>query len=330
MRALRAALPVAYALLTCACVGNQSVLNPRGLPGFHLKVLTLGTLVVCGLVWSLVMAFLLISFLAPHSATPQAPAHRLAKARRAIRIACAMTVLIIVGLTIASFVTTRMLNTSYKDALKITVRGEQWWWRVRYGEGDATFETANEIHIPTERNVLLTLESGDVIHSFWVPNLAGKQDLIPGRINTLTIRAEQSGLYRGQCAEFCGLQHAHMAFEVMAQSPSDYAAWEKAQRSRALLASTEESRVGETVFKEKSCAGCHSIRGVISQSANGPDLTHVGSRRTIGAGLFETSRGSLAAWIADPQTLKPGNNMPLIVLSAGDLRAVSAYLAELK
>lgn len=195
---------------------------------------------------------------------------------------------------------------------------------------DQRFETANEIHIPVGRNVRLQLEGVDVIHSFWVPSLAGKQDLIPGRPNELTIRAERPGVYRGQCAEFCGLQHAHMAFFVIAEAQAEFDQWARLQRASASASSDAELTAGQKVFLTKPCAACHAIRGTSASGTNGPDLTHVGGRKYIAAGLFETTRGSLAAWIADPQTLKPGNNMPMVSLNPEELRSVSAYLANLK
>jgi cytochrome c oxidase subunit 2 len=192
------------------------------------------------------------------------------------------------------------------------------------------FETANEIHIPVGRNVRLQLEGVDVIHSFWVPSLAGKQDLVPGRPNELVIRAERAGVYRGQCAEFCGMQHAHMAFFVIAEEPSAFEAWARLQRQDAATPSDAEIAAGRQAFLTKPCAACHVIRGTSADGKTGPDLTHVGGRKYIAAGLLETTRGSLAAWIADPQTLKPGNNMPAVPLEAAELRAISAYLASLQ
>jgi cytochrome c oxidase subunit 2 len=242
------------------------------------------------------------------------------------------TAVIIAIFTIASFFTTRALSVAGPDDLTVRIRGLQWWWSVEYVGPDPSrrFETANEIHIPAGRNVHLILEGDDVIHSFWAPSLAGKQDLVPGRLNEITIRADRAGTYRGQCAEFCGLQHAHMAFLIVADEPAEFNRWADAQRAAATAAPDEEIAAGRAVFMAKPCAGCHRIRGTEADGATGPDLTHVGSRRYIAAGLFETTRGSLAAWIADPQTLKPGNNMPLVPLTPDELRAVSAYLASLK
>ncbi len=250
----------------------------------------------------------------------------------AVVMAVVATVIVISGFTVTSFFTTRALAVAGPDDLTIKVSGLQWWWNVQYfgSKPGQNFTTANEIHIPVGRNVRFQLEGDDVIHSFWVPSLAGKQDLIPGRPNELSVRAERAGIYRGQCAEFCGMQHAHMAFLVIAEDQADYAKWAEAQRRAAVAATEADAAAGQQAFLSKPCAACHTVRGTTAAGTNGPDLTHVGSRRYIGAGLFETTRGSLAAWIADPQTLKPGNNMPLVPLSRGELLSISAYLASLK
>jgi cytochrome c oxidase subunit II len=174
------------------------------------------------------------------------------------------------------------------------------------------------------------LSSQDVIHSFWVPNLAGKQDLIPGRDNGLDFTVQKAGTYRGQCAEYCGVQHAHMAFTVVALEPTDFDAWRQAQLRPGTEPTGPEQEAGRQAFLIRKCAGCHTVRGTPAKGVTGPDLTHLASRLTIAAGLFETTRGSLAAWIADPQNLKPGNNMPMVDLGADELKAISAYLISLR
>jgi cytochrome c oxidase subunit 2 len=209
-------------------------------------------------------------------------------------------------------------------ALRIEVTGEQWWWRVRYldAEGRADFETANEIRVPAGRPVVLSLESADVIHSFWVPSLAGKLDMIPGRVNRLRIVASRPGEYRGQCAEYCGGPHAFMAFFVVAQEAQEYERWAEGQRRPA--------RATHELF-ESRCSACHTVRGTAASGTLGPDLTHVGSRRTIGAALLPMNLGSLAGWIASSQHLKPGNLMPSFrALSGEELRSLAAYLEGLE
>jgi cytochrome c oxidase subunit 2 len=211
-------------------------------------------------------------------------------------------------------------------------QGQQWWWQVIYADADPalSFQTANEIHIPVGQDVRIQLESADVVHSFWVPSLAGKQDLVPGRSNSLLLRAERPGIYRGQCAEFCGLQHSYMAMMVIADKPADYQRWIAAQRQNGVMPTDADAAAGKLAFLSKPCAACHTVRGTPATGTTGPDLTHIGSRQTIAAGLFETTRGSLAAWIADPQTLKPGNNMPMVPLTSVELRDISAYMESLK
>jgi cytochrome c oxidase subunit 2 len=246
--------------------------------------------------------------------------------------ATAATVIIIAAFTYASFRTTRALNAEGEADVTIAVRGEQWWWELTYVDQDPSrsFKTANEIRVPVGRNVKLLLESADVIHSLWVPSLAGKLDLIPGRKNELTLRAEHAGVYRGQCAEFCGTQHTHMAVFVIAMEPGEYQAWTERQRRDAETPVDAEAAAGREFFLGKQCSACHTVRGTAASGTTGPDLTHLADRRTIAAGLFDTTRGSVAAWIADPQTPKPGNNMPMVALSGDELRAISAYMMSLK
>lgn len=323
------------ALLLSGCSGWQSVLDAHGASAISLKQLILLIVAVCSVVWMLVMIALISALWRGRSERPLPIAPQPAVQRRmtiVVSAAIAVTTLVISGFTVMSFFATRALSDGGGDELTIKVRGLQWWWSVEYfGPGpDERFETANEIHIPVGRTVRLKLEGLDVIHSFWVPSLAGKQDLVPGRSNELVIRADRPGIYRGQCAEFCGLQHAHMAFMVIAEAPEEFDRWMSAQRQPAAQSSDQGLAAGRQTFLAKPCAGCHTIRGTAAAGTTGPDLTHVGSRRYIAAGLFETTRGSLAAWIADPQTIKPGNNMPMVPLTPDELHAVSAYMASLK
>jgi cytochrome c oxidase subunit 2 len=322
-------------LMLGGCTGWQSALDVHGPSAINIKQLILLIVVVCSAVWTLVMVALICALWRKRGRPePQLIVDPGTERRMTISVllAVASTVVIISAFTMLSFFTTRGLNVAGNEDLTIKVRGLQWWWGVEYlgSTPDQRFETANEIHIPVGRNVRLQLEGIDVIHSFWVPSLAGKQDLIPGRPNELVIRAERAGVYRGQCAEFCGLQHAHMAFFVIAEEQSAYNEWASSQRQHASAASDGETVSGQQAFMSKQCAACHTIRGTSANGTTGPDLTHVGGRKYIAAGLLETTRGSLAAWIADPQTLKPGNNMPMVPLNAEELRSISAYLAGLK
>jgi cytochrome c oxidase subunit 2 len=215
---------------------------------------------------------------------------------------------------------------------EIRVLGHQWWWEVEYLSTDASQQvlTANEIHIPSGRPVEIELVSRDVIHSFWVPQLHGKVDLVPGLVNRIRLESDRPGLYRGECSEFCGAQHAHMLLLVSADAPSDYEAWLAAQRAPAQVPQTPRAGAGERVFMTKQCVLCHSIRGTSAHGHVGPDLTHLASRRAIGANAFWNSTGNLAAWITHAQALKPGSQMPNITSMTGEESlALVDYLQQL-
>jgi cytochrome c oxidase subunit 2 len=236
-------------------------------------------------------------------------------------------------LTVASFVADRqMARAGSTEPLRIIVRAHQWWWEVVYEDPVArnTFRTANELHLPVDVPVLITLQSDDVIHSFWIPNLAGKQDLIPGRTTDITLRPQRIGRYRGQCAEFCGMQHAHMAFDVTVESRADWETWRTRQLLPAPLPRTAQQQAGLSYIESRECAMCHNINGTNANGQVAPDLTHLASRRSIGAGTYPMTRGHLYAWVADPQSAKPGNHMPHIPLEPGELHSVVAYLETLR
>jgi cytochrome c oxidase subunit II len=215
-----------------------------------------------------------------------------------------------------------------EPALTIEITGFQFWWEIRYSDADVV--TANEIHIPVGEPVEFRVTSADVIHSFWVPQLGGKIDLIPGRVNTIWLEAGEPGVFRGLCAEYCGVQHTHMHLLVIAQPPEEYAAWVEGQRRPAVEPATEEERRGQEIFLNQACAACHAIRGTPADGRAGPDLTHLASRRTIGAAILDNHRENLARWVRDPQADKPGNYMPAINLEAPDFDALIAYLESLE
>ena len=218
------------------------------------------------------------------------------------------------------------------DALRIHVTGKQWWWEVRYENGnDAGVLLANELHIPLERPVEVLLDSSDVIHSFWVPALAGKVDMIPGRTTRLVIQADRAGVYRGQCAEYCGAQHALMAFHVVAEPAMEFEAWLAHQARDAPPPSDPGLQRGQELFFRTGCAACHAIRGTAAEGRLGPDLTHVGSRQSLGAGTLGNHMGTMAGWIAGTQDLKPGSLMPSSgSLTGPELRALAAWLESLE
>jgi cytochrome c oxidase subunit 2 len=317
----------------------QSALDPAGPQAAHIHELWRFTLLICSLVFAAVLAALLIALwraprgdaaTAPDAGTLARPESRL---RRHILLAVGVSTALLFVLIAADFHTGRaLMRLPLADAVHIEVTGHQWWWEARYKDAEPgkIFNTANELHIPVGRPVVMTLRSSDVIHTFWLPNLHGKKDMIPGRTALLQLRADQPGLYRGQCAEFCGFEHALMAFQVVAEPPERYEAWADAQRREASnVLSAQESR-GRQVFMERSCAMCHTIQGIGANAVFGPDLTHVASRNTLAAGVLPNQREPLSHWITDPQSIKPGTNMPATALAREDLDALLAYLGTLK
>ena len=249
-------------------------------------------------------------------------------------IATAVTVMILFGLLIASVVTGKSLEEigNKKNAIAIEVQGNQWWWFVRYLDQDASrvLVTANEFHIPVGRPVMIRETSNDVIHSFWVPNLHGKRDLIPGRVNTLWIQADRPGRYRGQCAEFCGMQHAHMAMWIVAEPEAQFQQWLSHQLDPAPPPADPELARGQQVFLNSACVLRHTIRGTPASGMTAPDLTHLASRMTIAAGTLPNNKGNLGGWINDPQNIKPGNHMATVTLAAEDVQPLLDYLESLK
>jgi cytochrome c oxidase subunit 2 len=236
-------------------------------------------------------------------------------------------VAILAVLATVTVTTTGALRNPHKGELHIEVVGKRWWWDVSYP--DQHFKTANEIHIPVGRPVAIGLDSDNVIHSFWVPQLAGKMDQIPGQHNVLRFTAEKAGTYRGQCAEYCGLEHARMSFLVIADPPGIFDRWLLRHQRVPSPPDNDLAAKGELVFLRSPCAGCHTIRGTAAQGTVGPDLTDFGSRHWIGSLTVQNTRANLSGWIADSQSIKPGNLMPPISLEPGDLDAVVAYLESL-
>jgi cytochrome c oxidase subunit II len=248
---------------------------------------------------------------------------------RWIYLGTGISVVVLFACAIWTLVTLSAIATPTGDTrLTIEVRAYQYWWRVRYLDqgGNVLLTTANEIHIPVGEPVRFRLSSGDVIHSFWVPSLGGKMDAVPGQTNVTWLQADRAGRYRGQCSEYCGAQHAHMALFVDAQVPDDFAQWLGAERTTA---STEPVAPGRQLF-ERHCGGCHAVRGTAANGALAPDLTHLMARETIGAGALPNTREGLVQWIAHTQDVKPGNEMPVVTLSPGELDAIVDYLVTLK
>ena len=322
---------------------SQSVLNPAGFHAQKIAGLWTVFLIVSTVVYALVMIALVLALFHRRSklANPK-------RALTAVSVATGITVVTLFALLVSSIFTSRGLADDGERGLAadgerglaedggtdmmLTVTGRQWWWQVEYEHPDKSkrLTTANEIVIPVGATVRLTLKSPDVIHSLWIPNLQGKRDLIPGKDGVLRLRAERAGLYRGQCAEFCGQQHAKMALWVTALAPADYARWIKAQRQAARSPSTPREQQGMNVFMSAQCPLCHNITGTDAYGRTGPDLTHIASRRSIAAGTLPNRRDALAQWILDPQHVKAGSYMPPTPLPRDALGALLDYLESLQ
>jgi cytochrome c oxidase subunit 2 len=241
----------------------------------------------------------------------------------------AAPVVILFVLAIVTVHTTEALRRPARDALEVDVAGEDWWWAVRYPGTDIV--TANEIHLPVDRPVDLRLTSDNVIHSFWVPELAGKQDAIPGQPNHLRITPEAIGTYVARCAEYCGLQHAHMEVRVIVQTATEFGRWQARQEATRTEPVSDAATAGAAIFQRQACAGCHTVRGTSATGTLGPDLTDFGARETIGAGLLENDPRNLADWIRDAPSLKPGATMPSFhELTDRDVQSIVAYLESLR
>ncbi len=241
----------------------------------------------------------------------------------------AVPLVILMVLAVVTVHTTSALRRPSGDELLIDVVGKRWWWAVQYPGKGVT--TANEIHLPAGQPVDVRLTSDNVIHSFWVPELAGKEDTIPGQVNHLRFTADRPGTYLGRCAEYCGIQHAHMDIVVVVETAGDFGRWLTRRQSVQPGPTSEETTRGAVVFQREACAGCHTIRGTAAQGKVGPDLTDVGERRTLGAGVLENSRDNLFDWIFDAPSSKPGILMPSFrSLPPDDIAAIATYLESLK
>lgn len=240
-------------------------------------------------------------------------------------------IVLVLFLVLARYVNELQLRRPPAGALEVTVIGRQWWWEIRYPGLGIT--TANEIHLPAgtrraPRPAFLALESADVIHSFWVPQLAGKTDLVPNRHNTMWVEPYETGTFLGQCAEYCGTQHAHMLLRVVVHPPEEFDAWVEAQRRPEVVDASVQA--GRSLFQSTACVSCHTLGGTVARGTFGPDLTHLMSRQTIGAGAAPNTPENLRAWLVDPSRLKPGVLMPAMQLGSAEVDALTAYLLTLR
>jgi cytochrome c oxidase subunit 2 len=332
------ALATASLLLALtACSGEQAVLAPRGPAGdvlarFSWQLFAGGAAIFVG-----TMAMFAVGLFMPERTKGTAPIKLI------IFGGVVFPIVVLAGLSIYTALVGgwvdlgRTAKANAVQPLQINVDGVMWWWKVEYPLADGgSVKSANEIHVPVGHPVEIHLTTQDVIHSFWVPTLHGKMDLIPGRTNRITIQMDEPGVVRGQCAEFCGLQHTLMSFWVVAHPPDEFDAWMEAQRLPAVEPGTPELARGRDAFLASGCGSCHRVRGLEEGETKaggeiGPDLTHIGSRLSLGAAALPNGVGPLSGWIAGSQQIKPGNRMPSYHHLDGDiLTALAGYLESLK
>jgi cytochrome c oxidase subunit 2 len=320
--------PLACLLVVAACDGPQSALDPHGPRARELAdlwwIMAAGAVVI----WLFVVGC------AAYATRIQPGAHEdFAGTAFIVGGGVALPMVVLSSLLVYSFLLEREPVAIPGEALRIEVTGKRWWWEVRYFPPgtDEPVVSANELRLPVGQPVELSLRSTDVIHSFWIPKLAGKTDMIPGRVNRMVIQAETPGVFRGQCAEYCGGPHALMAFYAVAMAPDDFDPWLEREARPARIPEADLLAQGGELFLASGCGTCHTIRGTPANGQLGPDLTHVGGRVSLGAGILPNNVGTIAGWIAATQHLKPGNLMPSFnAFSGSELRALAAYLESLQ
>jgi cytochrome c oxidase subunit 2 len=319
--------------------GPQTPLDPAGPQALHIEHTLFLIFWITSIVTAIVFAVLALGVLRQHATGEVPPAFKVdpKTERRAtwiVGIAIGVTTILLFVMMISSFITShRTAVLANSTSLKINVYGHEWWWEIEYPNDEQPYRivrTANEIHVPVGTVVDIHGTSRDVIHSFWAPNIHGKKDLLPGYWNDLTLEVDKPGTWRGQCAEFCGLQHAHMAFNIVAQSREDFDNWYMGQLKPASEPGVLQAIHGREVFLSHPCVMCHTIRGTTANSTVGPDLTHIASRSTIAAGTLVNNTGNLTGWIANAQSIKPGCRMPPNPMSSNDLNDLVAYLETLR
>ena len=318
--------------IVCGGCGKQSPLNPQSGPARDVSTLWWWLFVVAGLFFVGTVFLLLLSWvLRKREGMPVIGTSATRTTGLVVAFGMVIPLLVLVSVFVISDLIVIKKTEAPKaatTALTVEVIGHQWFWEVRYA--GTTAVTANEIHIPAQTRVNLIGKTADVIHSFWVPQLNRKIDMLPGRTNRVLLYADKPGRYRGTCSEFCGLQHAHMGTYVFADPPDTFRAWLAHMAQPAPAPATAIERRGEQVFQSNQCASCHSIRGTPAIGDVGPDLTHLATRTTLAALAIPNRKDELTAWIRDPQHFKPGNKMPALGLSGSDLQAVVAYLESLR
>lgn len=309
--------------------GVPNMLAPRGIAAQHIAMIGWVLIVISLIVLVLVLIALLMPLGRRRNESEQGDTtHNRHEHNFVLLIGAIIPAVILLGVYLFSMKDIGLWEFGAHSTADIEVVGHQWWWEVRYPK--LGIHTANEIYIPSGTRVRIALMSSDVIHSFWVPQLHGKLDLIPGRVNRFWIEADSAGKYRGECAEYCGTQHAHMDFTVVAVPRAEFAEWAMKQQQPAKPPVDTAAQSGERAFKFNGCAYCHTVNGNGAGGRVGPDLTHFATRLTIGGGMMPNTRGYLAGWVVGAQHLKPGVRMPDVTLSGEELQAVLAYLEGLK
>lgn len=333
--------------LSAGCAGVQSALEPTGAEAARIGTLLWSVIAFCTIVFIGVFAATVVALGSNRGRRDKLSGERVVVGAGIFFPVVALSVLLGFSVYVMSLGGSsaspgvglhldaehrELVGTGAGPGLRIAVSGERWWWRVFYITPDGRrVESANELRLPVGEAVPVELSSPDVIHSFWVPKLAGKLDMIPGRINTLTLTATEAGISRGQCAEYCGGAHALMAFYVVAMPPSEHSAWLAREAADAAPPDTAAEAAGEALFMTRGCGGCHAIRGTEARGTIGPDLTHVGSRLSLGAGILPNDADAFARWTAETQHIKPENLMPsFAIFTDVELRQLALYLDSLE
>ena len=332
------ALALATAGTSFACEGQQSALDPAGPAAARIDDLWWLMFWIATIVFLIVLATLGYALWHRREATPDGPmatGDEWGAKWIFLGGVVAPTIILIILFVFTMRALGALDPRAAEPDLVVEVQGLRWWWRINYLGADADHPgddvvAANEIRIPVGRRVQIRLRSIDVIHSFWVPSLQGKMDLVPGKEIQTWIQADRPGTFRGQCAEYCGLQHANMAFYVVAMPAEEFDAWYATQRAPATAPTDSLTAAGARAFVDGGCAICHTIRGTPAAGTTGPDLTHVGGRVSLAAGILPNTLGHMTGWIASPQQIKPGSFMPSLPLEPSELRAIGHYLQSLR
>jgi len=325
LTARRVRLPVVLLVGLAGCSASRSTLRSSGPAARQTARLAVGMFIVAGVVVLAVVVLIVVAAVRGRRPGPAEPDRSAPSSRVPLWAGAVLPAIVLAAVLFVSFGALRA-QASRKADLTVEVVGHRWWWEVRYPDGTAE---GNELHVPAGERVHVRLTSADVIHSLWIPSLAGKRDAFPGRWTDLYLQADHPGQWAGPCAEYCGVQHSNMTMTVVAQRPSDFRTWQQAEGRAAPAPADAATLQGQQVFLGAACSYCHRVRGTDAQATIGPDLTHVASRSTLAGGALTNTEANLAGWILDPQRFKPGTLMPPTNLSGPELQALLHYLESL-